>query len=171
MTSETTNPPPVLVLGLGNILLADDGVGVTLLERLRPEGRDVAGVEFLDGGTQGLALVPWVAGRRALLILDAVARGAKPGTIHVIRDPVELRQSGGRTAHESNAGSLIAALDLLGDLPPEVVVVGIEPAELKTRIGLSEAVEAAVPAATLRALRLLARLRSRAKREVAACMS
>ena len=148
---------PLLVLGLGNILLADDGVGVVMLERLRATVDDAGGaIDWLDGGTQGLALIPWSAGRVALLILDAVALGAEPGTIHVLDDPMSLVASRGITAHESNAGSLIGALELLGERPARVMVVGIEPAEIETRIGLSKPVAASVPRAVLRAERIVA---------------
>ena len=71
---------PILVLGVGNALLRDDGVGLRLLSDLSREGLAWDGeVEFLDGGTQGLALLDRIAGRHALLILDAVKLGAARG--------------------------------------------------------------------------------------------
>ena len=74
---------PILVLGIGNTLLMDDGVGVLLVEEFRCLSSLPADeVEFLDGGTQGLALLGRMAGRRALVILDAVNLGATPGTVH-----------------------------------------------------------------------------------------
>src|SRR5271157_1480534 len=99
---------PILVLGVGNALLRDDGVGLRLLSDLSREGLALDGeVEFLDGGTQGLALLDRIAGRHALLILDAVKLGAAPGAVHALR---EWRECGARssTAHESNVSELLA---------------------------------------------------------------
>ncbi len=140
---------PVLVLGVGNTLLGDDGAGTHLVTRM---SRLCAGwdgeVEFLEGGTRGLALLGDIAGRFALVLLDAAALGAVPGTVHVRRDGEILNLSyRGSTAHEGNAGELLAAAGLLGDLPRHVVLVGIEPLLLETGIGLSEPVRQAIPAA------------------------
>jgi len=144
---------PVLVLAVGNTLLGDDGVGQALLDRLR-EFDWPAEVELLDGGTQGLALLGRLAGRRALVVLDAVALAAEPGTVHTLR---EWKKAGVRagTAHESNVGELLQAAILLGDCPDRVAVIGIEPASLATGIGLSEAVAGAIPAAVEVARRVI----------------
>ncbi|MHC5024562.1 MAG: hydrogenase maturation protease [Planctomycetota bacterium] len=151
-------PAPILVLALGNLLLHDDGVGLALLERLRPVAEPDPRVELLDGGTQGIALLPRLAGRHSVLILDAVALGADPGTIHVIADARSARPDRGRTAHESNAGDLIAAAELIGDCPERLAVVGIEPKSIRTSVGLSEVVGRAVPDAVQEARRCLANL-------------
>jgi hydrogenase maturation protease len=134
---------PVLVLGVGNSLLRDDGVGLRLLSELSRESGEWGGeVEFLDGGTQGLALLGRIAGRRGLLILDAVKTGAEPGAVHVLRS---WRQVGERasTAHESNVSELLAVSALMGDCPEEVVIVGIEPGRIATGTELSEPVNGA----------------------------
>ncbi len=140
---------PVLVLGVGNILLRDDGAGVHLVNRmpLLSAGWNGA-VEFLEGGTQGLALLSEIAGRSALVLLDAAALGALPGTVHVRRDGevLDLCRRGG-TAHEGNAGELLAVAGLLGELPQRIAMVGIEPLLLETGIGLSDPVRRAIPAA------------------------
>jgi hydrogenase maturation protease len=147
----TTGLTDILVLGLGNLLLSDDGLGLRLLEALPAEG---AAAEFLDGGTQGLALLSYLAHRRALIILDAVALGAPPGTVHVLQgDAISAHHA--VTAHGSNALELLAAARLLGDLPPSVTIIGIEPACIRTGIGLSAAVEAALPEALARARAVL----------------
>ncbi len=141
---------PVLVLGLGNPLLRDDGVGLRLLEGLQAHAAPWGGrVESVDGGTQGLALLGRMAGRRALVLLDAVALGAAPGTVHRLDRATALQLAAvpGSTAHEGGAGALLAACDLIGDLPARVAVVGIEPAEVATGIGLSPPVRAGVPEA------------------------
>jgi hydrogenase maturation protease len=148
MTDGSTD---ILVLGLGNLLLSDDGLGLRLLKDLSSQG---AAAEYLDGGTQGLALLSYLADRRALIILDAVALGAPPGTVHVLQgDGISAHHA--VTAHGSNALELLAAARLLGDLPPSVTIIGVEPACIRTGIGLSPAVEAAIPEALSRAHEVL----------------
>lgn len=136
-------PAPILVLGVGNSLLGDDGAGLLLLDELSRERDAWSGeVEFLDGGTQGLALLGRIAGRRALLILDAVKLGAEPGAVHVLRD---WRQTVARasTAHESNVSELLGTSALMGECPENVVIVGIEPGRIATGTELSPAVAGA----------------------------
>lgn len=151
-------PAPVLVLGLGNMLLGDDGFGPAMLEHLaNSENRWGGQVEFLDGGTQGLALLGHLSGRRSLIIVDALTTGAPPGTVRRLTFP-ELRElSPGRASsgHESNAGELLAAAQLLNELPGRLFVIGVEPEQCSTGIGLSASVSAAVPEALTLATVLL----------------
>jgi hydrogenase maturation protease len=135
---------PVLVLGVGNALLGDDGAGLLVLAELERDAEKWgAQVEFLDGGTQGLALLARIAGRRALLVLDAVELGAAPGTVHVLRGWSHAGERAS-TAHESNVAELLQASTLLGECPEQVTVIGIEPERIGTGIGVSEAVASAV---------------------------
>jgi len=150
---------PVLIVGLGNRLLRDDGVGVELLSRIEPRAaawRDQ--VELLDGGTQGLALLGKLAGREAVVFLDAIRMGAEPGTVHVFRGE-ELGRMGSRatTAHEGGVTEILGALALLGETPPEVIVIGVEPGEIETGIGLSEPVGAVLEQAVQRAEEVMER--------------
>ncbi len=172
---------PVLILGLGNLLLGDDGAGLRLLEKLASSKASAWGneVEFLDGGTQGLALAGEISGRRAVVILDAITDtiggGSKPGTVHVLRSPITASGTlfvestdgglcpfssgdskvGPATAHGGNAQELIATVALLGESPEELFVVGIEPAQMNTGIGLSATVERALGPALSRAVEVV----------------
>jgi len=149
-TSWQTPPPaPVLVLGLGNVLLGDDGVGPALVERVRELFSGMEEVDCMDGGTQGLALLGHLAGREALIILDALAAGKAPGEVSVLAKSELLGVGALRstTAHESNAGELLEAAHLLGELPEQVFLVGVQPERLRTELGLSPSVAAAFPSA------------------------
>jgi hydrogenase maturation protease len=106
-------------------------------------------VEFVDGGTQGLALLGYLTDRHAVLILDAVALGADPGSVHVRHDleVLNLKSRQSSTAHEGNAGELLRVAALLGDLPDRVILVGVEPKTIRTGFGLSSDVLGALPVA------------------------
>jgi hydrogenase maturation protease len=165
MTAGSVEPgpdrAPVLVLGLGNPLLGDDGAGLRILEELsRDAGRWREAVELVDGGTQGLALLGWLSRRPAVVVLDAIALGAEPGSVHVLReaDLARLHASRSGTAHESSALELLATARLLGEAPGEVVVVGVEPGEVGTGIGLTPAVERALGPASDQARAVVDRL-------------
>jgi hydrogenase maturation protease len=146
---------------VGNLLLQDDGVGLRLLEALsgRRLGDDV---ELVDGGTQGLALLGYLAGRQCAVILDAVALGDRPGKVHILRATgiERLQAHRSSTSHESNALELLALARLVGDAPRQIVIIGIEPESIQTGIGLSARVAAALPEAVTAAVAEIAMARS-----------
>ncbi len=143
---------PVLVLGLGNVLLGDDGVGPALLQEVEYLYRNVPAVECVDGGTQGIALLDYLSGRLAIVILDAFASHRAAGSVSVLEGDEIMKARGPRstTAHEGNAGELLAAAALVDCLPPRIVLVGIEPESLRTHLGLSDSVRSALPRALAR---------------------
>lgn len=152
---------PVLVLGLGNTLLGDDGLGPALIEEfLREEERWKDQIEFLDGGTQGLALLGRLSDRAAIIIVDAVAMGARPGTTRLLSasEVFQMGVSVAATSHEGNAGELLAVAKVLDELPDRVFVIGVEPENIATGCGLSEPVRRALPLAANRIRDLLAEL-------------
>jgi hydrogenase maturation protease len=140
---------PILVLGIGNTLLGDDGAGMDLMRRLARWSRNWHGaVEYLAGGTQGIALLDAVAGRYALVILDAIALGAPPGTVHLLQGEEVLALSRhAASSRQASAGELLAAAVLLGEVPERLFMVGIEPACLTRRRRLSRLVRRAIPEA------------------------
>ena len=155
-------PPRLpLILGVGNLLLGDDGVGLHLLGLLSREAEHWhVGIEFVDGGAHGLMLLGSLSGRPAVILLDAVTLGAPPGTVHVLcaEQALALGRRPSRTVHEGGAARLLAIASLTGDLPPLVRVVGIEPGRVELCVGLSDAVRAAIPEALRRAREAIAEL-------------
>jgi hydrogenase maturation protease len=143
---------PVLVLGIGNVLLGDDGVGVrvvTELARLVEQGGATVSPDtrLVDGGTLGRDLLPLVRGAAALIVVDAAELDAVPGTVHVLRDE-EIGQ--GHSPGAIDRGGLLdllIAATIAGDLPDRLALVGVEPDTITTGLALSPSVEAAVPRA------------------------
>jgi hydrogenase maturation protease len=133
---------PVLVLAIGNPLMADDGAGQEILAKLESSASEWASnVQFVDGGTQGLALLGLFEKRKAVVFLDAVRLGFQPGSVHVL-SCAELLRMGSRpaSAHEGSAPDILRALELLTETPSEVTLVGIEPERIETGIGLTPVV-------------------------------
>lgn len=144
------------VVGLGNPLLTDDGVGLALLEDLRADGWDDS-VDLVDGGTWGLSLLPTLADADRVLVLDAVRSGHEPGC--VVRggvDDIPRLYRYPLSPHQIDLSEVLAAAELTGGLPGEVEVIGVEPASTDGPcVTLSPVVQAAVPRALAEARRVL----------------
>ncbi len=153
---------PILVLGLGNLLLSDDAVGLQLLQDLSAQVPDADEIDFIDGGTQGLALLPYLSERSSVLILDAIQLGAEPGTVHVLRDDdvIRLPARHADTSHEGNGLELLSMARLLGERWQQLIIVGVEPAQVRTGIGLTPEVTAGAALALLTARQLLQEMRA-----------
>jgi len=126
------------VIGVGSLLLSDEGIGVHVVREL--DRRNVLpGTEFVDGGVAGAGLLGLIEGQEKVVLIDAVAAPLPPGTVLRLL-PEDLRRSGGVKAslHDLN---LADALDLmrLRETLPEMLILGIVPADIETwRIGLSD---------------------------------
>ena len=121
------NSPKILVLGVGNILLKDEGVGVKTVEKLRAEYSFSANVELMDGGTLGMALMEPIMTFDRLIVVDAVVNGGEPGTLYRLTG-VEMGKSVAfkNSMHQTDLLETLATCKLLGNCP-ETVVFGMEP--------------------------------------------
>jgi hydrogenase maturation protease len=149
--------PIMLVAGIGNIFLSDDGFGVEVAKRLT---EDVVPeqIRIADYGIRGVHLAyELLNGYEILVLIDAISRGGAPGTVYVIEPNIEQAASNGPTteaivegrspvmdSHSMDPGAVFALLRTLGGEIPKVVVVGCEPATVEDGIGLSIEVEGAV---------------------------
>lgn len=149
----------MLVIGVGNPLMSDDGVGQRLLEALAARATPDDQVEFLDAGTLGFMLLPRVEQCDALLALDAANVGGAPGELRVFEgaDFDDFVRQPRCSVHELGLHDLIDAARLTGALPARRALVGIQPERLGWGMVLSPAVEAALPAAVEAAASLLER--------------
>ena len=134
-----------LVLGLGNILLSDEGVGVHVVRLLRERYQFPQEVEILDGGTLGLDLLPYVEDADRLLMVDAVQMDAPPGTVaRLAGEEVPAVLNLKYSPHQMGVSDLLAAARLMGRYPAELILWGIQPASLEVGLELSPAVAAQV---------------------------
>ncbi len=121
----------VAVLGLGNVLWADEGFGVRVVESLHATYAFPPSVTLVDGGTQGLALSVYVEDARKLLVLDAIDFGLPAGTLRVLRDAEVPSWSQAKlSAHQTGFNDLLALAALRGRAPERITVIGVQPVEL-----------------------------------------
>jgi hydrogenase maturation protease len=144
---------PPLVIGIGNMLLRDEGVGVRVVSELARSFADGGpavppGTRFVDGGTLGLELLPMIQDASILVLVDAVNLRRPPGSVAVYRgDTIEGMLAGHVSPHQVGVADLVAAARLLGVLPEATSLVGIQPATIEIGLELTAAVEEAVPVA------------------------
>lgn len=152
--------PGIIVLGIGNILHGDDGIGIHVIQAMpthllqRSLRQTVA---LRDGGTIGLALLPEIQDASALIVIDAAEFSAEPGTVRVMQGAEMDAQLGGkkRTAHEVALADLMAAAELTGSRPVRCALVAVQPASTEWRLTPTKSVASAVPRACNAVLSLI----------------
>lgn len=159
MRSDTAAAPTTLVLGIGNTIMSDDGVGVKVVELLQNGYTFPDNVELLDGGTLGLDLLPKLEGISHLIIVDAVETGKPPGTCvrlagEELPDVLETKLS----PHQMGLKDLLAVARLLGHSPTEMVLIGIQPGSIEIGLELTPEVELQVPSMRESVLKELERI-------------
>lgn len=136
----------IVVLGVGNILLSDEGVGVRAVEEIERRYRLPDSVELIDGGTSGMEVMGSLAHADHVLILDAVKSGSAPASL--------VRLSGAEvpkffslkmSPHQVSLADVLATLEFAGESPKNVTVLGVEPESLEYNLGLTPAVAARLP--------------------------
>ena len=149
----------ILVLGLGNILLSDEGVGVRIVEALEAAHDLPDEVDLLDGGTSGMDLLDTVADRDCLIVADAVnADGPAGRLIRLENDDIRMLFETKFSPHQLGLSDLLANLRLIGKAPRRVVVVGVVPQNLSLGLELSPAAAGGRDAAVAMIVDELARL-------------
>jgi hydrogenase maturation protease len=145
----------VLILGIGNILWADEGFGVRAVEAFHRRYELPDDVVLLDGGTQGLYLVNFVQEASDLLVFDAIDYGLPPGTLKIVRDEEVPKFTGAKkmSLHQTGFQEVLSAADMLGAYPSRLALIGCQPVDLEdwggpltapVRNAIGPAVEAAV---------------------------
>ena len=148
----------ILVLGIGNVLWADEGFGVRAAEEFAARYEIPGNVTVLDGGTQGLYLLPYLEQADALIVFDAVDYGLPPGTMKIVRDGEVPAFMGAKkmSLHQTGFQDVNATATLLGRCPERLLLIGVQPVELEDYGGgLRPAVSAAIGPAIAIALQEL----------------
>lgn len=147
----------VRVLGLGNVLMGDDGAGPWIVEELIARWTFPEGVAVADLGTPGLDLIPFLAGAETLVLVDTVKSDGPPGTLRLYRkDEILLHPPGPRVSpHDPGVKEALLTLELAGGAPSEVVLVGVVPGSVAKSVCLTPEVRDAVGKAAAEVVRLL----------------
>jgi len=136
----------ILILGLGNPLLGDEGIGMRVVEELK--GLELPdGVVVVEGGTTGLGLIGLMEGYERVIIVDAADMGHPPGRV-VRFTPLEVQLKTAEaplSLHQIGLEEVLALAEALEVAPAELVIIGIQPSQVEVGAGLSPEVERAIP--------------------------
>ncbi len=142
---------PLLVLGLGNLLLGDDGLGAVAVHLLNQQYLAPEGVRVLDGGTLGLALLPYLEDAEAVILVDAIRGDGPPGSfVRITGEEVAPAVSTRLSPHQIGVADLLDGARWHQRYPRSLILLGLVPARLELGVTRSPAVEAALPALTER---------------------
>jgi hydrogenase maturation protease len=134
----STSKRGVVVIGLGNPLMGDDGLGLAALERLREYALSPE-VELVDGGTWGMNLLPVIEDADELILIDAIDTGAAPGTAVRLEHAQLPRYLATKISpHQVDLRDVLALAELRGTLPPDTVALGLQPVSIELRNALSD---------------------------------
>lgn len=146
MSAEVAARPRVVILGVGNLLQSDEGVGPQFVGRFERSWTMPATALLIDGGTSAMELLDELACVDLLLVVDAVSIGAQPGTVVVLKgERVPEFFSLKISPHQVGLLDALAALRLQGESPSEIVILGVEPGVLDLSMELSPTVQDALP--------------------------
>lgn len=147
----------VVVLGLGNLLNSDEGVGVHAVRVMQNEwSARFPHVEFVDGGTLGLNLLPWVESATHLLLLDCINAKQPPAAlIEMTKEEIPLFAQVKMSIHQLTFQEVLGIAKMRGKLPEHVHLIGVQPASLEISAALSPSVQAQVPEMLRRAQNIL----------------
>jgi hydrogenase maturation protease len=123
----------IIVLGLGNPLMSDEGIGVCVVERLQKQAAKFPHAEFIDAGTGGMNVLHLIANRKKAVIVDCAMMGEKPGTIKRFTpdDIKSVKQISHLSLHDVDILKVLELSRQLGECPEEVIIFGIEPAKIE----------------------------------------
>lgn len=133
----------IIVLGIGNTLISDDGVGVHIVSKLNDEYTFPDNVTLIDGGTKGLDLLPFIEGSDRLLIIDAANFKKEPGTIDtVVGDKIPAFLTQKLSVHQIGIPDMLFAAKLMDISPKEMCLIGIQPKSMETSTEMSQEIKA-----------------------------
>jgi hydrogenase maturation protease len=158
---------PILLLGVGNLLQADDGVGVhAVREMMNLDLPD--SVEIVDGGTAGIDLSSLLEDRTRVVVIDAVDGGMEPGTLfRFAPEEIALQPESVNSLHQIGLLEAVRMAQLVGRAPGETVIIGVQPAIVDWGMSLSEPIRNCLPRIISEARKEIDKAVSALNREVA----
>lgn len=136
----------VTILGVGNVILRDEGFGVRVVEYLDAHYAFPDNVQLVDGGTLGIELTQYITGTNKLLVIDSINGGAEPGTMFCFHnDHVMEHFQDKLSAHEVGIQDVLGLLTVTGHKIPEVIVIGAQPFDLEAGVELSAGMQKLLP--------------------------
>lgn len=143
---DVLHPAEVTILGVGNVILRDEGFGARVAEYLDAHYDFPESVQVIDGGTLGIELTQYVTGTKKLLVIDSINGGQAPGTrFHFHNDDIMAHFQDKLSAHEVGIQDVLALLTVTGRKIPEVVVLGAQPYDLEAGVELSPEMKKLLP--------------------------
>ena len=136
----------IVVIGVGNLLLGDEGVGIHAVRELKKRALP-PGVEVLDAGLAGIDLLGLFEGAEKVLIIDAADMNRNPGTVvRFTPDDIQLAEESPKfSAHDVGLPEVLQLAKALGKFPPQVLIIGVQPKEISWRTDLTPEIQAALP--------------------------
>ena len=137
------NESIITILGVGNILLSDEGAGVRVVERLQEQYEFPDNVRLFDGGVLGIKLMGIISESDHLIVVDVIRGNEKPGTLYRMEgDQIPKRVLQKDSLHQIDLLEAMTLCDVIDQSPPDIVIVGIEPKDIETmKVGLSQEIE------------------------------
>ncbi|MBC8216804.1 MAG: HyaD/HybD family hydrogenase maturation endopeptidase [Candidatus Marinimicrobia bacterium] len=146
----------VIILGLGNTLLRDEGVGVHIVNRLSGEFKFSPEVPIIDGGTFGLDLLPYIENKEYVLLIDAVNFNKEPGFIGVImKDKILTQLNTILSVHHLGLADVLSAAKLLDKEPKNITLIGIQPLSIEAGLEMTDTVKNVIDEAIERVIKQL----------------
>jgi hydrogenase maturation protease len=161
-----THAAPIRILGIGNILMGDDGLGPYAIRVLDSRYEFPDHVELVDGGTPGLDFLPYISHARSVIVLDTVSSAGDPGAVKIYRDReiIGAAPPPRLSPHQPGLRESLMATELTDSSPGELVLIGVIPETLEQGTRLSESVQSAVESVIDAVVHELTRLGAAPKR-------
>jgi hydrogenase maturation protease len=161
----------IVVLGVGNILLSDEAIGVRVIENLQQNYHFPAEIELVDGGTAGMELLEFMANKEHVIIVDAVLTGGEPGEHIILKDEkVPTFFNNKISPHQLGLSDLLSALKFTGESPAHVTLIGAVPESVEPGVQMTARITKLLPQLTQQVIGELAAIGINAKRKVSQCV-
>jgi len=146
----------IILLGLGNLLVEDEGIGLHVIKHINAHYRFEPAIEIVDGGTAGFELLPFFEDYDRILMVDAVEFGEAPGYVgRMENDDILTQLKNNMSLHHLGITDVLSSVKLLEYDPSQIILIGVQPQSMEVRMGLSELLRSRIEPVTRELLRIL----------------